>query len=185
MSTLRPAAAIALGVTATFLVGVGLVRSRVALVRVTGSSMAPTFVDGERLLVRRTRRVRRGDAVVFRNPTQFDGGDPDLSWMVKRVAAMPGDPVPAEVRDRVGAGSGTRVPPNSLVLRGDAARTQDSRHFGYVPTSTLLGVVVGRLGTADPDPGLDPGSDPSPDPVPGLAPGFGPAGRLSASPTTP
>ncbi|MFJ8739338.1 S26 family signal peptidase [Embleya sp. NPDC127516] len=118
------------------------VRSRVALVRVTGMSMAPTFVHGERLIVRRTTTVRRGDAIVFRNPVRF-GAEDELRWLVKRVAAVPGDPVPREVRQAVHAVRGTRVPQSSLVVRGDAARTQDSRHFGYVPTSTVLGVVVG------------------------------------------
>ncbi|WP_020551028.1 S26 family signal peptidase [Embleya scabrispora] len=118
------------------------VRSRLALVRVTGMSMAPTFVDGERLIVRRTTAVRRGDAIVFRNPVRY-GAEDDLRWLVKRVAAMPGDPVPREVRPAVHAVRGTAVPAGSLVVRGDAARTQDSRHFGYVPTSTVLGVVIG------------------------------------------
>ncbi|WP_438295680.1 hypothetical protein [Streptomyces sp. HUAS TT7] len=63
---------------------------------------------------------------------------------VERVSAVPGDPVPPEVRAVVGAPDGSLVPPGSLVVRGDAARTQDSRHFGYVPRSALLGVVVTR-----------------------------------------
>ncbi|MFF7245227.1 S26 family signal peptidase [Embleya sp. NPDC008237] len=121
------------------------VRSRLALVRVTGMSMAPTFVDGERLVVRRTTAVRRGDAIVFRNPVRY-GAEDDLRWLVKRVAAVSGDPVPSEVRPAVHAVHGTAVPPGSLVVRGDAVHTQDSRHFGYVPTSTVLGVVLGGRG---------------------------------------
>ncbi|MEV0977432.1 S26 family signal peptidase [Streptomyces sp. NPDC049915] len=117
-------------------------RTRLALVRVTGSSMSPAFADGDRLIVRRTRHVRRGDAVVFRNPMPAVERDAHLEWLVKRVAAVPGDPVPEEVRAAVGAPPGGRVPPGSLVVRGDAPRTQDSRHFGYVPASTLLGVVL-------------------------------------------
>jgi signal peptidase I len=126
------------------LLSVRVLRSRVALIRVTGSSMAPTFTDGDRLLVRRTTRVRRGDAVVFRNPLPFGDGDDALAWLVKRVSALPGDPVPPDVRDIVGAPDGGLVPSGSLIVRGDAARTQDSRHFGYVPESSLLGVVLTR-----------------------------------------
>src|SRR5579862_2520249 len=39
--------------------------SRVAIV---GPSMMPTLLDGDRCLVRRTRRVGRGDLVVFTDP---------------------------------------------------------------------------------------------------------------------
>ncbi|MFI6472826.1 S26 family signal peptidase [Streptomyces sp. NPDC050516] len=139
----RTTAALAVG-AGVLLLSVRALRAHVTLVRVTGSSMAPAFADGDRLLVRRTQRVRLGDAVVFRNPLPFGDGDEALSWLVKRVSAMPGDPVPPEVRAVVGAADGSLVPPGSLVVRGDAARTQDSRHFGYVPQSALLGVVVTR-----------------------------------------
>ncbi|MGW1867179.1 S26 family signal peptidase [Streptomyces mauvecolor] len=139
----RTTAALAVG-AGVLLLSVRVLRARVTLVRVTGSSMVPAFADGDRLLVRRTRRVRRGDAVVFRNPLPFGDGDEALPWLVKRVSALPGDPVPPEVRAVVGAPDGSLVPSGSLVVRGDAARTQDSRHFGYVPRSALLGVVVTR-----------------------------------------
>ncbi|MEU0835418.1 S26 family signal peptidase [Streptomyces sp. NPDC005969] len=139
----RTTAAMAAG-AGMLLLSVCALRSRIALIRVTGSSMTPAFTDGDRLLVRRTTRVRRGDAVVFRNPLPFGDGDDPLAWLVKRVSALPGDPVPPDVRDIVGAPDGGLVPSGSLVVRGDAARTQDSRHFGYVPESSLLGVVLTR-----------------------------------------
>lgn len=126
------------------LLSVRVLRSRLALIRVTGSSMTPAFADGDRLLVRRTTRVRRGDAVVFRNPVPFGDGDDALAWLIKRVSALPGDAVPPDVREIVGAPDGGLVPPGSLIVRGDAARTQDSRHFGYVPQASLLGVVLTR-----------------------------------------
>ncbi|MGC0419391.1 S26 family signal peptidase [Embleya sp. AB8] len=150
MGTVGRTATIGAALAAGGLVGVWAVRSRIALIRVTGMSMAPTFVDGERLVVRRTTRVRRGDAIVFRNPVRF-GADDELHWLVKRVAAVPGDPVPIEVCAAVHAVRGTAVPPRSLVVRGDAVCTQDSRHFGYVSTSTVLGVVVagGRRGPGE------------------------------------
>ncbi|MEU6881924.1 S26 family signal peptidase [Streptomyces sp. NPDC046712] len=131
----RTAAVVAAGAGA---VGAVLaLRSRFALVQVTGSSMAPTYRDGDRLLVRRRAPVRPGDAVVFRNPVA--ALDTDVRWLVKRVTAMPGAPVPPDVRPAVDT---TRVPPGCLVVRGDGARTQDSRHFGYVPLASVLGVVT-------------------------------------------
>ncbi|MFE3204719.1 signal peptidase I [Embleya sp. NPDC059237] len=130
------------------LAGVRVLRSRLALVRVTGTSMAPTFADGERLLVDRAGAVRRGDVIVFRNPTAALGAGRDPRRLIKRVAALPGDPVPAEVRDAVRAANDAVVPAGSLVVRGDAPRSHDSRHFGYVPASTVLGVV--RTGARTP-----------------------------------
>jgi signal peptidase I len=58
-------------------------------------SMAPTFLDGDHVLVNKLvyqhRLPRRGDVVVFRVP-----GKPGCNW-VKRVMGLPGDTV--EVRD--------------------------------------------------------------------------------------
>ncbi|MEU8826280.1 S26 family signal peptidase [Streptomyces sp. NPDC048636] len=127
-------------------VGAGAaLRRKLMLIRVTGNSMAPTFTDSSRLLVRTSKRVRSNDVIIFRNP--LGEADPELRWLVKRVAALPGEPVPAEVLERVGARPGAAVPAGRIVVRGDAERTLDSRHFGYVPSGTVLGVVVTRLGT--------------------------------------
>jgi signal peptidase I len=114
-----------------------LARRRLRLVRVHGGSMAPTLADGDRLLVRRTGTVRAGRLVVFRNPAP--AADPP--WLVKRAVATAGEAVPAALRaavapDRV-------VPAGCLLVRGDAERSQDSRHFGYVHTVDVLGVPLG------------------------------------------
>jgi signal peptidase I len=120
--------------------------------RLFGLQAAGYAERGDRLLVRRTTRVRRGDAVVFRNPLPFGDGDAALAWLVKRVSALPGDPVPPDVRDIVGTPDGGLVPSGSLIVRGDAARAQDSRHFGYVPELSLLGVVLTRAPAPDSSP---------------------------------
>ncbi|GAA2063974.1 S26 family signal peptidase [Streptomyces albiaxialis] len=116
-------------------------RRRLRLIRVTGTSMTPTYEDGERLLVRTGARVRDGDVVVFRNPLEERSPD-GPRWLVKRATALPGAPVPPEVLRAVGARPGTRVPRGRLVVRGDAQNTQDSRHFGYVRADAVLGVAV-------------------------------------------
>ncbi|MEU5864404.1 S26 family signal peptidase [Nonomuraea sp. NPDC047529] len=68
--------------------------------------------------------------------------------VVKRVAAVPGDPVPHEVASLPDA-PGRVVPDGCLVVLGDnAAASRDSRHFGYVPADWLLGVVVRRIAPA-------------------------------------
>jgi signal peptidase I len=111
---------------------------RIAIV--TGPSMAPTFLDGDRVLVRRTRpaAVRRGDVALVALPTGNGTG-----WVVKRVAALPGDPAPPDL-------PGPHVPPGMLVLLGDNPPASiDSRDFGYVPIERLFGVVVRKLRAGD------------------------------------
>jgi signal peptidase I len=89
-------------------------------VAVEGLSMAPTLLPGDRLLVRLARRLRRGDLVVIPDPSQPD------RWVVKRVAALPGEQVVTAGRV-LAAGAG-------LVVLGDnAAHSTDSRHYGAVP----------------------------------------------------
>jgi signal peptidase I len=71
-------------------------------------------------------------------------------WMIKRVKAVSGDPVPRgevsalrHVPERV-------VPEGCLVVLGDNAEaSRDSRHFGYVPSDRLIGVVVRRMAAGD------------------------------------
>jgi len=115
-----------------------VLRRRFVAVTVEGLSMRPTLAPGDRVLVRRARldAVRPGQIVVL--------GNPDL--MIKRVVAVPGDPVPDLGATGV-AGSGERtVPPGKLVVLGDnPAFSLDSRRLGYLPGERLLGVVVRRL----------------------------------------
>ncbi|GIF46276.1 signal peptidase I [Asanoa ferruginea] len=118
-------------------VGVGVVRRRFQLIVVRGSSMSPTYQDRDVLLVRVHRRPRLGDVVVFRMPDQHKDDGP--AWMVKRVAAGPGDRVPADERRIVAEST---VADGCLLVRGDNPESHDSRHFGYVPIDTVLGVVV-------------------------------------------
>jgi nickel-type superoxide dismutase maturation protease len=86
-------------------------------VTVEGSSMAPTYLPGERLTaLRRWRRVRQGDVVVVRDPRN------PTRWLLKRCVA------------RVGS---------QLDLRGDnAIASTDSRDFGLVPSSDVAYIVL-------------------------------------------
>jgi signal peptidase I len=112
------------------------IRRRYALVTVRGQSMTPTLRDGERVLVRRGIRPAAGDLVVFRSPVTSD-----VAHLVKRVAALAGDAVPEPLQAAVPF---DRVPPGQLLVRGDAATTQDSRHFGAISSASVLGVVRRR-----------------------------------------
>lgn len=135
--------------------GAGLwARRRLVLVTVTGSSMEPTLVAGDRVLVHRRglARIRRGQLVVLEPPLP-DGFHPvDRAaairnrhrWNIKRVVALPGDPVPPEVTNVAGAG---QVPQGALVVFGDSATSTDSRQRGFYFATDLLGVVVHRMST--------------------------------------
>ncbi len=122
------------------------------MVRVQGHSMDPTFHNGQWLLVRRMNwpspPLRVGDVVVFRL-------DDDL--LVKRVAALGGEPIPvresvlvirpshrrpggwkAEVVSTAG-----QVPDGQIYVLGDNPPvSDDSRSFGPVPVSALIGRVI-------------------------------------------
>ena len=122
--------------------GIAWLRARWLVVTVDGRSMQPTFADGQRLVVRRRGldAVRRGDVVVLAPPPETTDG---RVWNVKRVGALPGDPVPPGV---AGARPGDRVPPGSLAVFGDNADSADSRQRGLFRGDGLLGVVVRPFG---------------------------------------
>jgi signal peptidase I len=110
---------------AKLLVGSGIVVtlvtaavSRLTRVEVAGDSMRPTFEPGDRLLVRRTRRPRRGDVVALLDPRDAS------RLLVKRVAALDDDGV--------------------VVLGDNPAASTDSRLFGPVAPDRLVGVAIYR-----------------------------------------
>jgi signal peptidase I len=122
------------------------------LVRVQGHSMDPTFHNGQWLLVRRMNwpspPLRVGDVVVFR----MDG---DL--LVKRIAALGGEEIPVredvllirpshrrpgEWEEQVVSTTG-QVPEGQIYVLGDNPPvSDDSRTFGSVPVSALIGRVI-------------------------------------------
>ncbi|WP_163509048.1 S26 family signal peptidase [Fodinicola acaciae] len=119
---------------------------RFVVATVRGLSMEPTFRSGERVLVRRGQKHRVGQIVVVRMP----GDQPTEAgpfggrrWMIKRVVATAGDPVPANLRARL---AGTVVPAGKLVVLGDnAAVSNDSRTLGYFAAEEVLGTVLRRI----------------------------------------
>lgn len=131
-------------------------RQRFVLATVDGDSMWPTLKPGDRVLVRRVRlgQLRAGQLVVI-EPPGIDGdwgtpvGGPTRSrrWIIKRVAAAPGDPRPGDcLPDPTGIPE-PQVPVGKLVVIGDnPSWSQDSRQWGYFPGDRLLGVVVRRIG---------------------------------------
>jgi signal peptidase I len=121
------------------------------VVAVTGRSMSPALMPGDRLLVRRGARhgLRVGLIVVFSQPPdecQIGDGDvppPRIQWTIKRVVALPGDAVPAAARPAIG--DLAVVPPGMLVVFGDNVGSIDSRTWGFLPAADVMGVAVRRL----------------------------------------
>lgn len=130
-------------------VGRALLRGRWVVVTVRGASMQPTLLGGDRVLVRRGPVRAVGELAVLGRAV-MGPEDPDFfEWIIKRVAALPGDAVPRDLVPSLAEVPETTVPPGRLVLLGDnQAQSFDSRRFGYYSTAEVLGVVVRPLGRA-------------------------------------
>ncbi|GAA0308638.1 nickel-type superoxide dismutase maturation protease [Streptomyces polychromogenes] len=98
----------------------GRARVRTGITEVTGPSMVPTLLHGDRMVVRYGALVRPGDVVVFRHPLQQD------LLVVKRAA---------ERR------------PGGWWMLGDNPfnETGDSTDYGAVPDELVLARAVLRL----------------------------------------
>ena len=116
--------------------------------------MLPTYEPGARVVVIRTSasRVRVGDVVVVADPTfRPTGGARSVrglashSWLLKRVAGVPGDLVPSWLSTAPALSSADRVPQGALLLLGDAGdASRDSKQLGFFAFDQVLGVAVGR-----------------------------------------
>ena len=147
------------------LLTIGL-RRRLVVVTVSGASMEPACRPGQRLLARRVarskveREVGRGQVVVLaaEEPAEREPTAPD--WLIiKRVAAVAGDAVPACVAALRPDLAGTIVPPGYLIILGDNPdRSHDSRHEGLIPANRVRAVAL------TPRPQARPGSPASPIP---------------------
>jgi len=145
-----------LGVLAGVVSTVAVLRRRLFVVTVHGGSMEPSLHEGDRLLARRATvaRIRPGDVVVLERP------DDDLRWtrpaarrvtaaaalLIKRVAAVPGDPPPRGAAPALATHPERLVPRGHLVAFGDNYQhSLDSKQIGYFPEDRLVGVVLRRM----------------------------------------
>ncbi|MFJ4980274.1 S26 family signal peptidase [Streptomyces coeruleorubidus] len=134
-----------------------LLGGRLVAVTVRGASMEPAYRNGDRVFVlRRREALTTGEVVVverpdgamrwIRPPLPPGSGSTALQarqWVIRRVVAAPGDPVPADVLPTWARGPEHQVPPGRLVLLGDNADFSiDSRTVGYFPVARVPGPVL-------------------------------------------
>jgi signal peptidase I len=125
-------------------------------------SMTPTLMPGDRIMVDKlASTIHRGDIVVFHNVPADRGGPPTL---VKRVVGLPGETISStgatvlidgkrlgepwlptltgictEQGEHIKA---TRIAPDHYFMMGDCrGDSEDSRYFGTVPLSHIVGKV--------------------------------------------
>ena len=129
------------------------VRAAVHIYSIPSKSMSPTLAVGDQIVV--TRYIggepQRGHIIVFRSPITPD------ELLVKRVVAVPGDlvdsrlgrlrigehtvPEPYVFREAAtGAIESQTVPPDAYFVLGDnREESLDSRNWGVVPRSMIVG----------------------------------------------
>ncbi len=134
--------------------------------QVKGASMEPTFHSGDYILTSRVtyklRKPQRGDVVVFKSPK-----NPDIEY-IKRIIGLPGDKILVENGEvfvngikleetyisaktnlwetgYLKEGVAVTVPEDYIFVMGDnRPRSSDSREFGPIPISSIIGQVFYR-----------------------------------------
>ena len=110
--------------------------------------MVPSIQPGERLLIlRRRRRVRVGSIVALRSPfgSRASAGAASGYWLIKRVVAISGEPLPAVVLHEYLGQPQMTVPEGAIVVLGDHPASQDSKQWGPIPRELVVGIMVRRL----------------------------------------
>jgi signal peptidase I len=131
---------------------------------IPSGSMLPTLEIQDRVLVNKLsydlHPVHRGDIIVFKSPDQTPGQVKDL---IKRVIGIPGDTVEAhdgklfvngvaQNEPFLGPGVTTgplepqKIPPGHYWVMGDnRGNSKDSRFFGAIPKSLIIGRAFVRV----------------------------------------
>lgn len=137
-----------------FMIAGLVIRRTLVVISVSGPSMQPALRDGDRLLARRAvgSLPAPGELVIFA-PLMEDGRPVPVStprggrlWLVKRLVAGPGQPVPAGFDPALRELTDQPVPAGFMVVVGDnLAESVDSRQEGFVAVERIRARVVRQL----------------------------------------
>ena len=152
-----------IAVLASFLVRVYAVQT----FYIPSGSMKPTLYDGDRILVNklsvRFGTINVGDIIVFKAPPTEHCDDGSYSDLVKRVIGLPGQIITSKGNtvyvngkplkepwkywpDLNPAIKKLKVPVNNYYVMGDnRANSCDSRFWGTVPRSDIIGKAFFRM----------------------------------------
>jgi signal peptidase I len=133
---------------------------------VPSGSMLPTIAVGGRIWVQKmgvnVEHLSVGEIVVFKRPPT-DHLDTDIADVVKRIVALPGDVVSSAGGNLIVDGQVVRepylrpgtattgvvrqvVPPGHYFVMGDnRTYSYDSRFFGPIPATSIVGTVVAQV----------------------------------------
>ena len=134
---------------------------------IPSGSMEPTLHTGDRILVNklsvRFGTINVGDIIVFKAPPKEHCGDGNYPDLVKRVIGLPGDVMSSKGNTVYVNGhplkepwtyfhtlspqiTKMKVPPNNYYVMGDnRANSCDSRFWGTVPRSDIIGKAFFRI----------------------------------------
>lgn len=129
---------------------------------VPSGSMEPTIMPGDRIVVNKlSQGIHRGDIVVFARPPAEHCGSAPVPDLVKRVIGLPGERISSSGNQVLINGKpiaepwlpkpdplGKPITPETIprgdyyVLGDNRANSCDSRYWGPVPGSLIVGKVV-------------------------------------------
>ncbi|MEV5411978.1 S26 family signal peptidase [Thermopolyspora sp. NPDC052614] len=116
-------------------------RRNFEIVRINGPSMAPNYLDGDRVLAARYRGgpLRPGQVVILDGPRPTVDRPGTHGRLVKRIAAVAGEKAPEGV-------PGDIVPPQHIAVLGDnQSQSVDSRQLGFLSTDLVHATVIRKL----------------------------------------
>ena len=115
------------------------------IIHVDGKSMQPTIMKGNYVLVNRYSYVfrgpKKGDIVLIKRKTR--GPSDDINLSIKRITGIPGDEVEFQNANDSSKTETVSLSEGEYFMVGDnAGDSYDSRHYGAVKGSTIIGKVI-------------------------------------------